>query len=87
MSGLDLIPDAETALQIGKIILNRYYGESIVADYEPYSAVLRGDEWGIGGTPPGLDDYPPGTRLFGGGQPALSISKKDARVTHIALTR
>jgi hypothetical protein len=35
MSGLDIVPDGETALQIGKIILKRYYGEKLVNAYEP----------------------------------------------------
>ena len=38
MSGLDLIPDAETALKIGRVILERYYGDSLVRRYEPYHA-------------------------------------------------
>ena len=85
MSGQDLITDAETALKIGKIFLNRYYGEDLVARYEPYRAILQGDEWEIGGTPPGFPAE--NTMRFGGGQPELSITKKDARVTRIALAK
>lgn len=29
MSGLDLVPDAETALKIGRVILEKYYGDSL----------------------------------------------------------
>jgi hypothetical protein len=86
MSGIDLIPDEETALKIGRIILERYYGESTFARFEPYRASLRGEEWGVAGTP----SFPPGVEpahVRGGGHPALRISKKDGRVIHIALTR
>jgi hypothetical protein len=38
MSGSDLIPDAETALKIGRVILERYYGDSLVSRYQPYRA-------------------------------------------------
>jgi hypothetical protein len=40
MSGLDLIPDAETALKIGRVILERYYGESLVRASE-FGLVVR----------------------------------------------
>ena len=86
MSGLDLIPDADTALKIGRIILDRYYGEHTTACFEPYHAALRGDEWSIGGTHKSGGEHP-GLVIRGGGQPGLRLSKKDARVIHIALSR
>jgi hypothetical protein len=45
MSGLDLVPDAEMALKIGKIILENYYGNEFMSAYEPYKAILHGEEW------------------------------------------
>ena len=44
----DMIPDAETALKIGRVILERYYGDSLVRRYEPYRATLdpiNGENW------------------------------------------
>jgi len=107
MSGLDLIPDAETALKIGRVILERYYGDSLVRRYEPYRASPNpnnADEWVVSGSRqvenPTDDEeaYMPANRAQlresnarviwrGGGFPALSLARRDARVTRIALTR
>jgi NTF2 fold immunity protein len=89
MSGIDLIPDAETALKLGRIILDRYYGEGAVAKYEPYHATLYGEEWYVLGTSPHAraDDDHNGIVRLGGGHPGLSISKKDAKVLEIALQK
>jgi len=84
-SGLDLIPDAETALKVGRAILDIYYGESFVRKYEPYRAILDphgGEEWWVLGS---REDKSTGG--FGGGFPELSIAKKDARITRIALSK
>jgi len=83
MSGLDLIPDAETALKVGRVILDKYYGEDFVRKYEPYRAMpnLHGEEeWWVLGS---REDKSTGG--LGGGFPELSIAKQDARVTRIAL--
>jgi NTF2 fold immunity protein len=85
MSGLDLIPDAETALKIGRVILERYYGDSLVRRYEPYHATrdpINAEEWVVAGS---REDK--STAGFGGGFPGLSIDRKDARVTRIALSK
>jgi hypothetical protein len=85
MSGLDLIPDAETALKIGRVILERYYGDNLVRRYEPYRVSahpINAEEWVVLGSPE--DKSFTG---FGGGFPELSIARKDARVTRIALSR
>jgi len=53
MSGLDLIPDAETALKIGRVLLERYYGDSLVRRYEPYRAshnAINVEEWVVFGS-------------------------------------
>ncbi len=84
MSGLDLVPDAETALKIGKIILENYYGNEFMSVYEPYKAMLHGEEWWVLGSSP---DPSRGKHAMGGGFPELSISKKDARVLSIALAK
>jgi hypothetical protein len=85
MSGLDLIPDAETAVNVGRVILERYYGEGLVRRYEPYRAILdpqHGEEWWVLGS---REDARTGG--FGGGFPELSIARKDARVLRIALSK
>jgi len=85
MSGLNLIPDAETALKIGRIILEKYYGDSLVRRYEPYRATLHPfntEEWVVVGS---REDR--STAGFGGGFPELSIARKDARVKRIALSK
>jgi hypothetical protein len=85
MSGLDLIPDAETALKVGRVILERYYGDDLVRRYEPYRAVLNphhGEEWWVLGS---REDGRTGG--FGGGFPELSIARKDARVLRLALSK
>ena len=87
MSGRDLIPDAETALKIGRVILERYYGDSTVRKYEPYRATAQGEEWWVLGSPPGAGGAEKSAVRFGGGFPELSMAKKDARVLSIALSR
>src|SRR5215470_11303619 len=90
MSGLDLIPDAETALKIGRVILERYYGDSLVRRYEPYHASLsaiNAEEWVVFGSREDKSVTGRGGGLRGGGFPELSIARRDARVTRIALTR
>ena len=85
MSGLDLIPDAETAIEIGRVILERYYGDSLVRRYEPYRASpnpINAEEWVVLGS---REDKSVTER--GGGFPELSISRRDARVTGITLSR
>jgi hypothetical protein len=84
MSGLDLIPDAETALKVGRVILDKYYGECFVRKYEPYRAIPdpHGEDWWVLGS---REDG--STKGFGGGFPEISIAKKDARVTRIALSK
>jgi hypothetical protein len=83
MSGLDLIPDAETALKIGRVILERYYGDNLVRRYEPYRVyTINAEEWVISGS---REDK--STTGLGGGFPYLSIARKDARVTRIALSK
>jgi hypothetical protein len=76
MSGLDLIPDAETALKIGRVILEKYYGDGLACRYEPYRASpdpIDAEEWVVYGS---RDDTSV-TRL-GGGFPELSIARRDA---------
>jgi hypothetical protein len=83
MSGLDLIPDAETALKIGRVILERYYGDSLVRRFEPYRvSTINAEEWVVSGS---REDK--SSAGFGGGFPELSIARRDARVTRIALSR
>jgi NTF2 fold immunity protein len=84
MSGVDLVSDAETALKIGRIILEKYYGDEFVNAYEPYNAVLHGEEWWVLGSSP---DPAAKKSALGGGFPELSMSKKDARVLSIALSK
>jgi hypothetical protein len=87
MSGKDLIPDAETALKVGRIILAKYYGDSTLRRYEPYSATPQGEEWWVLGSVPGASREGKSTVRFGGGFPELVIAKKDARVLSIALSK
>lgn len=85
MSGLDLIPDAETALKVGKFILERYYGDSLLRRYEPYRAMPNPHDdgkWLVSGSHPDGSS----TRL-GGGFPYLSIGRKDARVRAVARSK
>jgi hypothetical protein len=83
MSGLDLIPDAETALKIGRVILEKYYGDSLVRRYEPYRVItINSEEWVVSGS---REDK--SAKGFGGGFPELSIARRDARVTRIALSK
>jgi NTF2 fold immunity protein of polymorphic toxin system component len=85
MSGLDLIPDAETALTIGRVILERYYGGDLFRRCEPYRAsahAINAEEWVVSGS---REDK--SNEGFGGGFPVLSISRRDARVMQIALAK
>ena len=85
MSGLDLIPGAETALEIGRVILERYYGDGLVRRYEPYRVSpdpINAEEWVVSGSREDKSSARPG-----GGFPELSIARRDARVTRIALSR
>jgi hypothetical protein len=74
----DLIPDAVTALKVGIAILEAYYGEKLVREFK---AVMNDDDWSIS-----PDRYRP-LGLAGGGDPYIEISKKDARVLSIYLSR
>jgi hypothetical protein len=77
MSGLDLVPDGKTALKIGGVILERYYGDSLVRRYEFYRASPNPtsvEEWVVLG---GREDKSVTRR--GGGFPELSNAKNDAR--------
>jgi len=84
-SGLDLIPDAETALKVGRAILDKYYGESFVRKYEPYRAMPFGPEEAEWSVPGSHQDK--SFKGFGGGMPELRIARKDAKVIHIALCK
>ena len=82
---MDLIPDDETALKIGRVILERYYGENLVHRYEPYRASpdpSNAEEWVVFGS---REDK--SATGFGGGFPELSIARRDGRVTRIALSK
>jgi hypothetical protein len=74
------VPDAKTAVRIAEVICEAKYGHKIVANYQPYSAHLEGDNWNVLGTP--ADGS---TR--GGGMPEVTIAKFDGRVVHIQLSR
>ena len=90
MSGLDLVPDGKTALKIGGVILERYYGDSLVRRYEPYHAspnAINAEEWVVFGSREDKSVTGRGGGLRGGGFPELSIARRDARVTRVALTR
>jgi len=89
MSGLDLVPDEETALKVGMPILEKYYGKELIDRYEPYRVVALRDEWVVMGSSETHQDQgrSPGGTARGGGFPSLSISKKDAKVSRIALSR
>jgi hypothetical protein len=52
--------------------------------YEPYKAALHGEEWWVFGSSP---DPCRGKNALGGGFPELSMSKKDAKVLSIALSK
>jgi hypothetical protein len=82
MSGLEVIPDAETALKVGTAILEKYYGDDLVHRYGPYRAIPREDQWWVMGS---REDG--STEGLGGGFPEISIAKKDGRVLRIALSR
>jgi hypothetical protein len=70
---------------VGRVILERYYGNTLVRRYEPYRAIpnpIMADEWVASGScedesVTGLD----------GGFPELSIARRDGRVIRIALSR
>ena len=70
----DLISDAATALKVGIAILEAYYSEKLVRDWEPFKAVIIDDYWSVS-----PDRYRP-LGLMGGSDPYIEISKKDARV-------
>jgi hypothetical protein len=83
-SDLDLIPDAETALKVGKIILERYYGDDLVRKYEPYrvrASFLDENEWVVSGSNPRNDGG------LGGGFPELLIARKDGRVRSVSRSK
>jgi hypothetical protein len=92
VSGLDLVPDAETALKLGKVLAESYYGRELVSKYEPYHARPYDGDWLIHGTAPGgapINRITDKTMIviFGGGFPELLIARNDARALRIALSR
>jgi hypothetical protein len=92
MSRRVLIPDADTALKIGRAILERYYGVDFMRAFEPYKVMSQEETWLVVGTDPQVGtvaETRPNTIQvrFGGGFPQIAIAKKDARVAQIALAR
>jgi hypothetical protein len=73
------LPDADAALRVGLPILESKYGKELVAKGQPYQAVSKDDRWLI------VPSLPSGMR--GGGRPELSLSKRDAQVMSIGLSR
>ncbi len=76
----DVVPDAETARRIAKVILLKIYGDDIY-NQEPLKPVLIKDSiWVITGSFP---EYKPGGPLISGGVAHIEIQKKDCKVLKI----
>ena len=76
----EIVPDQKTALQIAEVIWVRHYGQKIVEKFKPYRVELKGDYWIIVGSPQDGSTH-------GGGMPEIEISKLDASVTRMQLSR
>jgi hypothetical protein len=43
----DILPDAETALAVGRVILQRYYGPEVMDRFGPLEAMPGKGEWSV----------------------------------------
>ena len=75
-----IIPDSNTAIKIGMVILSTIYGEKYIKRCRPFTAILiDGDTWKVYGS---LYKY-----YTVGGEPVVLLSRKDARVKDVYHTR
>ena len=93
-TGRELVPDEDTARQIGMAILNTYFGKDVIARFEPYSVSRHFGSWFIIGETEEIrearrEERRTGnhTAIRGGGMPGMSISAQDARVESISYQR
>ena len=77
----DVIPDAYTAIRVGKKLILEKFGERLLATGEPYTAVLWDGFWNVRTGQP----LPRGQR--GGGTPWARLCPKTGEPLVIALSR
>ncbi len=92
----DLVPDEQTAVLVGRTILDRYFGKDVTSRFEPYRASLHFGEWYVLGETEAVREMRReqerlGDKVLlamrGGGMPGLPTSARDGRVRGIAFQR
>jgi len=77
----EYVPDAATAITIGRAVAIPIYGRKLVHYEEPFTATRKGDVWTVAGT---LHCPPPG--ICAGGTVEVMLSAKDGRVLSVVHT-
>jgi hypothetical protein len=73
------VPDAATAIAIGRATLIPIYGKGILSE-EPFTAKRNGDVWTVSGT---LHCGTPDPHACVGGAAEVKLSAKDGRILHV----
>jgi|SRR4051794_12822956 hypothetical protein len=73
------VPDAATAVAIGRAVLIPIYGKGILSE-QPFTAKRNGDVWTISGT---IHCGAPDPRGCVGGAAEVKLSAKDGRILHV----
>jgi hypothetical protein len=68
------VPDPETAVRIAEAVLERAFGDEVMADQRPLRVMLQNDLWIITGSMP---------EHAAGGVAYIEISKRDGRIIHV----
>jgi len=80
--GPDYVPDAATAIAIGRAVSIPIYGESRIATEEPLTATRKGDVWTVSGS----FNCPP-EEVCVGGTVQVTLCAKDGRILSVIHTR
>ena len=82
----EYVPDAPTAIAIGRAISIPIYGEKQVESEEPLTATRKGDIWFVLGTAhcPQSSPTPAWVMVCGGGALQVTLSAKDGHVLGVA---
>jgi hypothetical protein len=79
--GPDYVPDAPTAITIGRAVSIPIYGKKLVDSEEPFTATRKGDVWTVFGS---LNCSPKDSCV--GGTAEVTISAKDGRIFSVIHT-
>jgi hypothetical protein len=80
--GRDYVPDAATAIAIGRAVSIPIYGQKVVDSEEPFTATRKNDLWTVFGS----FGCPP-EEVCVGGPVTVTLSAKDGRILSVIHTK